>query len=584
MKKYLTGLQLLLSSMVLVGCVNDNYNFNKIDVTLGFGGDHLTLPTNNSVAEIQLHDLLNIENTDIVHVAENGDYMFGKDPEIVVPVSVTIEPFKLMDATEYGTSVDIAVPAALKQFAGQVYDVSNMGIVADGRIATFGYDFEVPEAVQSLKYVGVGYGGVKLSLDLSMPNIIRRFEYVELELPPLLEMTCLTSIDGATFDAATNKLRFVNYQSDGRLHLDFNVTRINIGYKDIDNHVELKDKHLYLTGTVKAAAKVAELMVPNDEIVHLSGEIDFSGIDITSAYGVFDPDINMTDAGTVNITSIPDFLLDQEVLVDLDNPQIWLKVRSTMPLGGTVKGILRSDTYPQGIRLSNDIHIKPSENGMTEVETRILLCRYNPGVDTNVYQVIEDDNLSKLVNTLHEGMKLEFQIEEVRANQQPGTILLGYEYHLTPTYTFTAPLAFGPNATIVYRDTFRGWNPEINSIQLSKGAYIHLTATAVNKIPANLDVDIVPIDAKGNHLTDFEVKLIKNKVAGSQSDNTESPIEVEVIDVTGYGLNKLDGLSIRLKAASAPHLCGVTLNKSTQTLALKDIKVEIIGKVVYDAN
>ena len=583
----LTGFQALLCSLVVMGCVNDNYKFDKIDVTLGFGGDQLTLPTNNSIAEIQLDDLLNIENSDIVDVAENGDYMFGKDPEAVAPVSVVIAPFKLVEATEYDNSFDIAVPAVLKPYAGLVQDVSRMGIEAGGRIATLSYDFEVPDAVQSLEYLGVGYGGVKLSLDLWLPGIIRRFEYIELELPTLLEMTCLAPTDGATFDPATNKLRLSNYQNNGQLHLDFIVTRINIGFKDSDNHVELKDHHLYLTGTVKAAAKVAELQVPSEDTVHISGKIDFSGIDITSAYGIFDPDINMRDAGTVTITSIPDFLLDKEVVVDLDNPQIWLKVRSTMPLGGTIKGILRSDTYPQGIRLDNDnqdIHIKPSEDGATEVETRVLLCRYNPGVDTNEYQVIEDDNLSKLVNTLQEGMKLEFQIEEVRANQQPGLILLGYEYHLTPTYSFSAPLAFGPNATIVYHDTFKGWNSDINSIQLSKGAYVHLTATAVNKIPANLEASIVPIDVEGNQLADLQVEMIKNEVAGSQNESTESPIELKVTDNTGYGLKKLDGLNIKLKASSNTQLRGVTLNRSSQTLMLKNIKAEIVGRIVYDAN
>lgn len=34
----LTGLQALLCSLVVMGCVNDNYKFDKIDVTLGFGG------------------------------------------------------------------------------------------------------------------------------------------------------------------------------------------------------------------------------------------------------------------------------------------------------------------------------------------------------------------------------------------------------------------------------------------------------------------------------------------------------------------------------------------------------------------
>jgi hypothetical protein len=39
-----------------------------------------------------------------------------------------------------------------------------------------------------------------------------------------------------------------------------------------------------------------------------------------------------------------------------------------------------------------------------------------------------------------------------------------------------------------------------------------------------------------------------------------------------------------LKAKSNEALKGITLNKTTQTLLLKDVTVKLVGKLIYDAN
>ena len=177
-------------------------------------------------------------------------------------------------------------------------------------------------------------------------------------------------------------------------------------------------------------------------------------------------------------------------------------------------------------------------------------------------------------------MQVRFGINQVKASQETATVRLGHQYHLTPEYRFTAPLAFGPEAVVVYTKTEAGWQDDINKASLVNGAYVHLTATAVNKIPANLKLEVTPLGTNGQPLSATKVEIVKGDVAGVKTGSVESTLEVKV----SGDISQLDGIELKLKATSNKELRGVTLNKQLQTLRLKDVSIEVAGKVAYDAN
>lgn len=590
MKKNITAHRLLTllaigGSMMLTGCTNEDYDFDKVDYTLGFGGDKLSLPGSNSTAEIQLDDLLNISGSDLISTTADGDYVFGKEPDGVNPVSVTVDPITLHNDQSRGMSFDIPLPQDVLPLVGQVIQPADYGMSLEkkGQVSLLDYEFQAPDAVKSLQSVGLGDGGVDLSLSLSLPACVRRFGNIVIDLPDFLRMTCTNVPSGGTFDASANKLTLADY-TGGDLTLNFKVTSIDVANSivDTDNYAVFENGIFSLKGYVVMSLRIDELEVPSATALQLSGVANFQDVTISSACGQFDPAINLQEAGTVTINSIPNFLTDQEVVADLDNPQIWLTIQSTMPLGGTIEATLTSDTYPQGIVLdgNNTIRVKGSADGQTAMETKVLICRNGSGVDHVEYQVIEVENLSKLVNTLREGMQIKFGVNKVKASQETATIQLGHEYHLTPAYRFTAPLAFGPEAVIVYSKMETGWNDDIDELALASDAYVHLKGTAVNKIPANLTLSITPLGTNGQALSDVKVELIQNQVAGTKNAAVESPIEVKI----SGDVKKLDGITLKLKAESNEALRGVTLNKSAQTLLLKDISIDLVGKLIYDAN
>ena len=61
-------------SLLLLGCTNADYDFDKVDYTLGFGSGELVLPSNNSI-NITLDDILNLGNSDLISTTASGDYV-----------------------------------------------------------------------------------------------------------------------------------------------------------------------------------------------------------------------------------------------------------------------------------------------------------------------------------------------------------------------------------------------------------------------------------------------------------------------------------------------------------------------------
>ena len=589
----------LCGSLLLSGCINEDYDFNKVDYTLGFGNGDLILPSNNSVV-LKLDDILDLSGNDLIRTitkeesesgqGTEGDYLLSKLPEDVSPITVTIDPLvqDIKDVEE--ASVSITLPEEIKLIpAGTTLDVSALPVETEGAVSLISYQFSVDKVVKELKKVGIGgTTGTKLAVDLTLPAVAKDFSYLTIQLPKNLEMRYNGNLgtlnddnllDLGAYDAAVN---------GNKLHMEFYVTGIKVETFDEKNYATYnvpttpgEDPYMILVCDIGIKLKIKTLVMPQGNVIEVAGKPSFEDIVVTSARGIFDPDINLDDVGTVTINDIPNFLNDDEVKADIDNPQIWLTLKTNMPLGGEIDAEITSDTYNKSIPI-NGIELNPKADGDTkDGETKILICRYEPK-DKKDFQVKEVSDLSKLIETLKDGMQLSFRATKAKAKQVEATVELGKEYHLIPSYEFTAALALGDNAAIIYSDRENDWNKDIDKLELSDNSKIMLTANVENGVPADLEINITPLDKNGNKLNALTVTPIKNKVAAGA---TAGEIQYEIKDDSGKALKQLDGVDYRLKvtAPSDATQKGKTLNKN-QEIKIKDIKLQLNGKVVYDAN
>lgn len=311
-----------------------------------------------------------------------------------------------------------------------------------------------------------------------------------------------------------------------------------------------------------------------------------SRITVTSAYGKFNPDIDLNELGNVEITGVPDFLTDGNVVVDLYNPQILLTVTNDMAIGGVINGIITSHKEgndPVSIPV-NGINVKPSGT------TNVCICRRAEAVDATLYdQVLPIANLSDLISTIPDNIT--FDAEATADSKTDGSFDFGKQYTIQPNYRIEAPITFDADARIVYKDTLDGWNDDISDFELAEDSYVSMSATVENRVPAYLDLQVSAVDVDGNVMSenDITVEVSTTVLASADGENSaETPLTVNIRQKSEGAFSRLDGLVFNVEARASEDgqnpVVGKTLNAKKHFIIARDINVKLVGKVIGDFN
>ena len=581
------------------GCTDNDFDLSKIDTTIGIGGDGLTLPT-NSTENIMLDDFLELNNSDLVSIADNGDYMFHKEGDDCTPAHPNIDK-DVVTSQGINNNFKVAVtvpPSALLSGRKLSKRAKKIDLIkAGGKVAEFEYVGNAPKEIEDLTSAGVAAPvTIRVNLSNDLKSFVPKFKELTLQIPSYMHLDITScSPNSYSYDPKTGKitLKDVNTASDivikGEVTtLDFKATPTTnnkltfVANKKNEGKVNMK-------GEIETSISFDEInanvtSIPSD--LHLSAVMSMDDITITSAKGKFNPDIDLGNLGNIEINDVPDFLTGDEVNVNLHNPVIELKIGSDIAVTGKVSGTIVA-TFDNGKpNCSVDIPkmtIKPNAN------TRICICKHKEGVNaTNYDEVVEVPNLSDIFATIPKTIK--FNADASADATQEAEVKLGHQYTITPKYNITAPLAFDAGANISYTDSFDGWNEDIEDCEFAEGTYIELTADIENKLPAYLDVNADAIDVDGNKMSQdlIEVK-VSNSIAAS-TDGVQAkttPITITLREKKSGMLKKVDGLKYNIKLAAGEGndaIVGKTINAYHHTITAKNIKVKLVGKIIADFN
>lgn len=581
------------------GCTDNDFDLSKIDTTIGIGGNGLTLPT-NSTENIMLDDFLELNNSDLVSIADNGDYMFHKEGDDCTPAHPNIDKV-VVTSQGINNNFKVAVvvpPSALLSGRKLSKRAKKIDLIkAGGKVAEFEYVGNAPKEIEDLTSAGVAAPvTIRVNLSNDLKSFVPKFKELTLQIPSYMHLDITScSPNSYSYDPKTGKitLKDVNTASDivikGEVTtLDFKATPTTnnkltfVANKKNEGKVNMK-------GEIETSISFDEInanvtSIPSD--LHLSAVMSMDDITITSAKGKFNPDIDLGNLGNIEINDVPDFLTGDEVNVNLHNPVIELKIGSDIAVTGKVSGTIVA-TFDNGKpNRSVDIPkmtIKPNAN------TRICICKHKEGVDaTNYDEVVEVPNLSDIFATIPKTIK--FNADASADATQEAEVKLGHQYTITPKYNITAPLAFDAGANISYTDSFDGWNEDIEDCEFAEGTYIELTADIENKLPAYLDVNADAIDVDGNKMSQdlIEVK-VSNSIAAS-TDGVQAkttPIIITLREKKSGMLKKVDGLKYNIKLAAGEGndaIVGKTINAYHHTITAKNIKVKLVGKIIADFN
>lgn len=589
LKHHLLPSALLVAGFLnLTGCTNNDYDLNNVDATMGFGSESLVIP-NSSTKDIQLKDVLDLKEGGCVVTDAAGNYLFqlaGGDVEAAYP---NISPIILDVTNVFDGDISLSSTAASGAKARRAPGSSLH--IASPKVMMFEYHGN-DRAVKSLNEAEIDEpNNNNISIKLDFSNIsaaVSNIESATLTLPAYLSISQPISSDNGVPTLNGSKVTITDISTARPLELSLTTQKLDFTNQNDHGSLSINNGAIDLTGyfSIALQCNVTGAMPDNPTIKAKIGVADRT-IKMKSATGIFDPTINLSSLGEVDVTGLPDFLDDDDVVADLDNPQILLTVNNSMDVAATVSATVISTKEGRELARVTLPEMSVAKNG----QSKICICRQKTSEltqqygEANVYAV---SNLSTLINRIPDHIKI--VDVNAHAKAEVATIVFGEKYQVKPSYKVNAPLAFGEKANIVYEDSFTGWNDDIDELDLAERTYIEVTANVENKVPAYLTVKAYPVDAQGNKIEDKLLIEIPDEVAASTDGTTAvtTPITMKITPKAKNSLKQLDGLVFRLegsaKSANGNKVTGISLNEREHTLKLNDIKVKIVGKIIGDFN
>lgn len=592
MKKKQMKASLLLASLLtlgfsVTGCTNDDYDFDQIDATMGFGSGELEIPA-SSTMNIPLSDILELEEGGSVKIAANGDYLFQLTGSDASSASPMISPIVLR-GNSYSNTLTLNANSAAK---GTRAAGSHLSFVSPKELM-FKYN-GTDAAVKSLKSAEVA-GEIELKINLTLGGLssaINKINKATLTLPGYLQISSVNGNGNGVPMVNGSKITVENVSTSRNLQLTIKAKKLDFANQDAYGKVVIGNNgSIKMDGYFDLGIEANVTGVPTSAL-SIGANVTVNDITLKSATGIFDPEINISSLGDVSVTGVPDFLSEDGVKADLDNPQIILSIKNDMDAAAKVSAKVISTKNGQNLATVQLPEMNICKTTVVPV-TKICICRHNTEELTAQYGAANVYEVSNLATLINQHIPDHVQITDVKTKadlSQEMTIEFGRNYKVVPSYEIYAPLAFAEDAVIEYADDFDGWNDDLDDLELSEGTYIRLTADAQNLVPATLIVEATPLGLEGTDISNLiEVNVKKGTVKASADGVTavNSPLEIELREKVKGGLQKLDGLSYKVKGKASHDgttVTGINLNSEKHTLKLENIKVKLVGKVIGNFN
>ena len=581
----------ILSIGSFTGCIDNDYDLDGVDMTIGIGNGEFLLPS-CSTDSIRLSEVLELNESETVVEKNNGDYYYLQDGNNVSPTHTKVD--KITVVKHRGESQDFSFSVAnyLHQ-SGKRTKATNIPVDFNQKqvVYSFAYKGSIPNEVEELI---VANTDGKITINTSFSPEVQKFVPViaelSLELPSFLTIENVNSKLEHTQNGS--KLVFKNVNTASNLKVDFTIGKIDFKKKssplgslstsnrnlsmNADIQMGIKINNIALGSSIEGADKckiTADMIINNDLVIE-------------KVRGKFNPSIELDDLGSTDVTGIPDFLTNDGVVIDIDNPQIILNLESNLDVPGFIGGTLTA--VKNGQKTAN-ITI-PEVKVLANATSKICICRNKSKVNQAAYtEVVEVPNLSTVLNPIPDHINF---AGHARADKTvEADFVLGKQYTIKPSYRIEAPLAFGENARIVYTDSFDDFNSDIKDIEVKDNTYIEFSGDIESKIPAYLNASAVAIDINGNEMPESEVKVaVEGEIKASADGKTPAVSTLKItMKPTKSALKKLDGLKFTVSGSAKSEkntesVVGQTLNAKHHTLIIKNIKIKLVGQVIADLN
>ncbi len=608
-----------LGALALAACVDSDYDLTKdIDLTMTIGGDSLLLPTSDTDV-ITMDDVLDLEEGSSV-VADSvgayglaaGDYYVsaksGEEDDNSFEVEVdglTVEGTRVNfdpQSLPAGRTVEVSYSAAIEDFdddfsptirevhQAETQATTDISFTGEGITLRKGFTVTFPEYMTLSGLSGGGEAG----------KYTVAGNTVTLDEDRALPWTPRVDISAVDIDKAV---------ADGLAHVEYGDKATG------------RDGHISLTGDIvvrgQASSALEQDMITATDIA----VSDKDGMTMKRVLGVVDPDIDDPEIDPVTIDDLPDMLTDEETLLDWQNPQLYLTVTPrggaadadtelrvefpTITLRSTREGALVRDAKGKEIgelvideeARDRDVVVDVEAGGYT-------VCLSAQGAPTaggegwvldesgRRLAVYDDVRVERLGGSGSPISRVPDKVEvtqvKARVVQEPCWLTLGRSYTLDISYQLVAPLSFGPDLDIVYRDTLDGWRGDLENIEAAHTLQARLEV--VSAVPLDLELSATPLKAGGQEMGESEMTCTVTVDTESglvargtpEAPRTTSALIEMAAQGDGTAVQELDGLILTLRGSDTTG-SGENINKN-QTVSLQAVRVALLGGVTLNLN
>lgn len=595
----------------LTACVDDKYDVDSIDLTMGLGSDGLGM-TLGATEDIKLKDMLNVDEDDLWHkdannlfyLVQNGTTSFDYH---VQDVTTKIDEAKLTPTVEVFNFDRLSLPVSVTLDAGHsLSEIPGFNLTKVDAEEDFNFNMtEVMEDIVSLKSITPksSTSSFKFVLEIlsnagTQDLYFKKIDGLKITFPDFIRSEDLTN-QTKTFTVKDEDLA----AKSNRLTLSENVSLDEVLISNaelgmpIENHeINLSDK-IKMEGSFDVCTKRNVTLGPGSYInvrliVTLEGNAPENGkilVDLDKVSGVYNPTVHVGDVAPFDIAEqLPDFLKDNTVKIDVANPTIKFNVDlSEVPMSFEFQGQMwgrdkNEQATSEPIYFPTAGYAKLNKHDRSGVYFYQGNSPYDPnGVEAgaNSYDV---PNLSKLIDPIPENIKVDMPDGSVRIKQgELNTITLGRDYNAGIDYEIFIPFEFNSKLSIVYRDTTDCMNDDLKDYQ-AKG--VTVTAEAYNEIPLKLIAELKTLDVNGNEIPLAAPATANIEAAPNNGTSKTTPITINVTFNDQADLSRVDRFVFRITAAASQAEGQSRKLLSDQYLKLSKILLRLNGSIVGDFN
>lgn len=640
---------LLVGATAFTACVDKDYDLSDVDMTMQIGGKdaRLTLPK-SSTGDITLKSLFDIDEGSAIEENKDGDYYLnteGNTDGAGIKVDIISIPKPSIPEIRSTIIRSETKPGALAVKA-------EVPPVGDGE-PLFYYDLAettnttitpkqsdpISEDVRSI--TKLSFLSSKVNMEVSVPSRgginILHFDNLGLRLPKGMKVAKATfqapgqaEVTG-TFDETKSIVSFNNGNEDlifdlttgqkAKIKVEFteavvadgNAITFNAGRQGTKEKGKATiGGDIAILGYMRVGAEDVDgmtLMMAPENITFV-GECKFEeDIQVNKFSGSISHEIDQIDP--IELNDLPDFLTEDDVTLDLYNPQIFLKLDVKSNNSNSFK-----EKVSTGVRLEAYQDIKGSDQQKLTGKANSGTIIFDPTQETsseytlikriysnekaepvipeeyNQYKgKIEDTQVTELATLLTKVPNtvkvLGLDSENIVVNMECEDLELPQDCNIDFEYKVYTKLAFGQNFQVVYSDTEDGLSEDMEDLEDFDFGALEMKAKASTDLPTDITLTLVPLDIDGKEIPQLLVNEVTIPAKAQKKD-----ITLSIKPGKGYTMNdffvgkkvkKLDGIKYKAVLKSTKETAGQAL-KTTQKIKLEEVQISLIGGVTIDAN